>query len=334
MNASGRKLPIMKRFTVSIPLPCHENWDNMTPQEKGRFCAACQKTVVDFTNMSDRQIAGFFKKTNNVCGRFDSTQLQREMVTPPKRLPWIRHFFQLMLPAFLLSQKASAQHDVKGKVAVCVRPVQGDTIVLPLTKPAERKMLKGQVISETGEPIAGAVVRLSETDIATQADNEGFFNLSYGQIKQLTIVTSSVGYESKTVTVNLKDTALAQIALRPGATLGLVAVSYMTKKKKKPAVPWLQPKRAETVFSKFAVFPNPATSNSRITIEAKKIEDGSYQLTVVNGPGATVQVNEVVFSKDIKRVAIDLKELAAGQYFIQLTNRKSGKVYVEAILIN
>ena len=52
-----------KKIQLTIDEPCHENWDGMTPVEKGKFCGACQKQVVDFSNMSDRQVAEFFKKT-------------------------------------------------------------------------------------------------------------------------------------------------------------------------------------------------------------------------------------------------------------------------------
>ena len=61
-----------KKFQLQIPEPCRESWDKMTPVEQGRFCDSCQKTVVDFTAMSDMQLAAFFKKpsTGSVCGRF------------------------------------------------------------------------------------------------------------------------------------------------------------------------------------------------------------------------------------------------------------------------
>jgi CarboxypepD_reg-like domain/Secretion system C-terminal sorting domain len=103
-----------KKLQLQVPVPCHENWEKMTNAEKGRFCSSCQKTVIDFSNMSDREIALFFKKpwTGSVCGRFMEDQLNREMEIPRKRIPWVNYFFQFLLPGFLLSMKATAQGKV------------------------------------------------------------------------------------------------------------------------------------------------------------------------------------------------------------------------------
>ena len=91
----------MKKLNLSIPTPCHENWDQMSQAEKGKFCGACQKTVVDFTTMSDRQLVDFFKKPKeNVCGRFNDDQLDREILMPRKRIPWFKYFFSIHLASF------------------------------------------------------------------------------------------------------------------------------------------------------------------------------------------------------------------------------------------
>ena len=105
-----------KKIQLHIPEPCQENWDQMTPADKGRFCGSCQKQVVDFSTMSDRQIAEFFKKpsTGSVCGRFMSDQLEREFEIPKKRIPWFRYFFTIALPAFFLTLK-SGQARAQGK---------------------------------------------------------------------------------------------------------------------------------------------------------------------------------------------------------------------------
>lgn len=97
----------MKKFNLSIPKPCHENWAQMTPAEKGRFCGSCQKTVFDFTNMSDRELAAFFKKpAGSVCGRFHQDQLNREIAVPKKRIPFLRYFFHIAWPALILMLKS------------------------------------------------------------------------------------------------------------------------------------------------------------------------------------------------------------------------------------
>jgi hypothetical protein len=62
---------------ISIKNPCHENWNEMTPNEQGAFCNKCVKTVIDFSTKSLEEIELYFKnKSNkNVCGRFETSQL-------------------------------------------------------------------------------------------------------------------------------------------------------------------------------------------------------------------------------------------------------------------
>lgn len=64
---------------IVIDNPCHENWDAMTPNEKGAFCSACQKTVIDFSKKTIDEIKNFFvelPQTEKVCGRFEVEQLE------------------------------------------------------------------------------------------------------------------------------------------------------------------------------------------------------------------------------------------------------------------
>ena len=64
---------------IVIDNPCHENWDAMSPNEKGAFCLSCQKTVIDFSVKTVDEIKNFFVKlpeTEAVCGRFKEEQLE------------------------------------------------------------------------------------------------------------------------------------------------------------------------------------------------------------------------------------------------------------------
>jgi hypothetical protein len=62
---------------ISIPTPCNENWNDMTPEQQGAFCKVCSKVVVDFSAMSDEEVISYFerKKEEKTCGRFRASQL-------------------------------------------------------------------------------------------------------------------------------------------------------------------------------------------------------------------------------------------------------------------
>lgn len=76
-----------KQFALTVPTPCHEDWNNFTPTQKGKFCGACQKEVIDFTVWTDDEIKQFFKRSSQAtCGRFKQNQLKtyQETVTTTK----------------------------------------------------------------------------------------------------------------------------------------------------------------------------------------------------------------------------------------------------------
>ncbi len=62
---------------ISIPKPCHEDWNKMLPREQGAFCNVCSKTVIDFTSLSDEEVKNYFlvNRGQKTCGRFKNTQL-------------------------------------------------------------------------------------------------------------------------------------------------------------------------------------------------------------------------------------------------------------------
>jgi len=64
---------------VTIPKPCHENWTIMTPEEKGRFCQVCSKSVRDFTNATDMEIMADLTENPNICASFRPDQLDRNL---------------------------------------------------------------------------------------------------------------------------------------------------------------------------------------------------------------------------------------------------------------
>ena len=73
---------------IEIKKPCYENWGNMNPQDKGRFCMSCEKVVTDFTNNTPEEIYTILKQNNlaHTCGQFNT----KDVITESKidKLIW------------------------------------------------------------------------------------------------------------------------------------------------------------------------------------------------------------------------------------------------------
>lgn len=70
-----------KGLYLSVPTPCEENWRKMTHTASGRHCSSCNKTVVDFSLLSDAEIfAVITNSKGDVCGHFFDHQLHRNII--------------------------------------------------------------------------------------------------------------------------------------------------------------------------------------------------------------------------------------------------------------
>lgn len=202
----------MKPFHLNVQEPCHEDWGKMSETAGGRFCSSCTKEVVDFTGMSDAQLIQFFKQpAGSVCGRFQAGQLDRNLVlaAAPKRLPWLRYFFSVLIPAYLLSNEARGQ---------CRVPVKGETLVvqdsLPVLKPIHNIVgkvaplndlpgvhvyrLSGTVVDiSTGLPVSWATLHISGTKDTITVNEKGYFNFQKNsRAKRLWITVQAEDYRT------------------------------------------------------------------------------------------------------------------------------------------
>lgn len=77
-----------RKHKITIPEPCHENWNNMTPKDNGRYCMSCSKTIVDFASMLPDAVQHFFiqNQNQNICGRFKNSQLGTINIQIPSRI--------------------------------------------------------------------------------------------------------------------------------------------------------------------------------------------------------------------------------------------------------
>jgi hypothetical protein len=165
---------------ISIPKPCHEDWNKMTPNEKGSFCSKCAKTVIDFTKKTNEEIRDFLTEQSGkkICGRFMNDQLDKSL-TPvdlfiplnliPKNLSFNKIFAFALFISFgtTLFSCSTQKGEVVGKIAPVI-----DTIITASLPPEEIKILGDTVYSETKitKESKGEVKNCSETkgDVAIE----------------------------------------------------------------------------------------------------------------------------------------------------------------------
>jgi len=96
-----------KVFRIDIPRPCNESWADMPQAEAGRFCSSCQKTVVDFSALTNKELLHYFSNRKDIpCGRFHKEQLGTNLLdSNKKRSPPARAYAVLSAMLALYSFK-------------------------------------------------------------------------------------------------------------------------------------------------------------------------------------------------------------------------------------
>ena len=137
---------------ISIPTPCHEKWNEMSPNEQGAFCSVCSKTVIDFTSLSDEEVQNYFlnQRGQKTCGRFRNDQLKSNE-DPLQRLladsiPFWKKFLAIVVVVFG-SLLTGCNNDIKGDVMgkaenPSVKIIETTTLgePLPVEEPANKLM--------------------------------------------------------------------------------------------------------------------------------------------------------------------------------------------------
>lgn len=302
----------------------------MSAMDKGRFCASCQKAVIDFTSMSDRQLAEFFKKpVSSTCGRFQPEQLDRDIIIERKRIPWIKYFFQFTLPVFTLALKSSGMKErTTGKVKTEVvsipashSPIAGKVLSL-------REIKTDTLITETlGTPrIHLAEVPKDLTRKRTNSISLDFLDSSQTDLNKIPEIKPE-SISQKNIVMEAPLTGIA------GGLIVCVRADSPFSKFKKVADTILNKVQGISAKEKFSVYPNPVQRNSSLKLDFKKLDAGEYTISIISMSGEVVQTKELSLESRKQLTELTLKNIAAGTYFVHVFNRKTGASYSEKIIV-
>jgi hypothetical protein len=354
---------------LSIPEPCHQDWNKMTPNDQGRFCSSCSKTVVDFSTMSDAALMQYFEnlKDSNVCGRVYTDQLDRNIEPAAKPRKKIFVYWQYLL-AFLMmitkGQMAKAQGAVKSG-ELKMNKTLGDTILLPTQSVISNEIMVGgltskrargiqklmankiqqlQIVDTAGLPIPSATVMLFPSNKTFITDENGYVDMSHYPLTD-SIEVSAIGYSNSKLLV--KNIPIAKVVLMNSAvTLDPVLVqSYGTIGKMKMIAGAMSVVRTEKLnvsdtlqnikarfTPSFKLYPNPVQPGQSFTIELKQA--GSYRIRISNATGSQLlqQIVNVAVKNGTQQIPIPA-HWSGGSYLVTVIDEKGKLVGANKLLL-
>ncbi len=343
-----------KSLHLQVPVPCHENWNNMTRESQGRFCMSCQKTVVDFTAMTDYDLIQYFKNLKgNTCGRFTQDQLNTKYTLESKRrLKWFKYFVHILIPPLLISARSYAQGMVKKNVTSCVTPmVKKEKVRITMGKPAfiqPSSEISGMVTNERGEALAGASIFIKGTEEGLSTDGNGHFILSTKHDFPLMLSVSYVGYGPLELTIDekeakaplnilLKEKTMEEVVVTGyGVISGRTVVSGSVTRT--TSVTLYEDVRRKIVdslkISTTKLYPNPLRKSSLLTIEMKSKTNGNYTVLVTDIGGRQLQMEQFnVESANIQQQLRLKQTIVPGIYIVSIMDPKGKRLSSQKVTV-
>jgi hypothetical protein len=209
---------------LSIPQPCSQNWEEMSIIGKGRFCDSCNKTVIDFTQYSDQQLADFFKRSKeHMCGKFRNDQLEKPLYplqsSPNRSLPQLLVSAALVIGAINNANASEKQKDHTSIHAVWNTEKEEEKNN-PTTGGDSAQVISGKIIDLTTRlEVVGATVIVENGRIAVTTDVNGVFKLiipDHVTADTIQLTVMYMHYFNQTVKCAIRDLPMnITIELRP-----------------------------------------------------------------------------------------------------------------------
>jgi hypothetical protein len=284
---------------VGIQHACSEDWNKMTPTEKGAFCQKCAKQVYDFTNKSTHEIKFTLLelKGQEICGRMT---LNQERILNAEFEQWMEenktNFQRLFITALLIvfglalfsCEDERDQRKIADTQTALARIIEEKKAPKEETPTKTVKYVAPPEIIEIVElePIYGAVEVVNEEEI--QLDDVVITGYERGY------VTSGVMIANKSYYNYLEETTPVEETDENG-------VPYPTE-------------------FKALAFPNPAIESTTLEIQLPQKERMNINLYDTSGK-LIREVYSGKISKGTFRQFIDLNDLNSGLYLVIIQSK-------------
>lgn len=186
-------------ITISIPNPCHADWDAMRPETNGRYCKKCSFQVIDFTGMTDAEMLVTIRRLGEKrCGRFNSNQINRALREPlsvNSKTKWkavltglvaLLSFRNLIAgdnaehSALVLERSGSSaakMSDTNLKVQAVLKSDTAEKAVVIRGRVMDTYNKKSGMRNKGERPLKGVIVSTSDDQYSTTTDRQGYFSM-------------------------------------------------------------------------------------------------------------------------------------------------------------
>lgn len=335
-------------YQVRIETPCSEDWSKMTPVEKGRYCAACQKTVVDMTLMSDREIQDFFMRSEGeVCAQMHTDQQNRNLITheATKSKGW-RYLWGLLVAGLFSSQEVKAQGKATIKPAVQQNiPAKGVQVETNFFWEFTVKD------SKTLEAIPRASIQITSTGKYLSADENGMVRIELQTKDSIVLKISAIGYpemeysispsnNSQVLYLERKAQDLAPVIVlandlnRLNCRVGGLTVCYSTYRYNFIKKPTIDSLTQFFVKKPLKVYPNPVAPGSSFQLEVNIAQLGEAVIEIIDNQGRIVQRKQIVVENKNSILSVPTNSVwGKGVYWIRITHHATKKNYTTKLVL-
>ncbi len=327
-----------KYLQLQIPEPCAKKWENMTPEIGGRHCDSCSRTIVDFTNFTDAELARYYlKHEGKLCGHFRLDQMGRSITLPTPQTSWERwRTAGIVASGLLLSQGAVAQSGEQPPLPMevpigCGQPDKMENTVNPDAKP-----LTGTVTDSNGEPLIGASIMVVGMHRGTVTDIEGKFHLERTHLPtSFALEVSYMGYETQVLTIGTNQDEVHDLEMKmathtleeavvvasstsvKGMLTGILTCTISSPAAQKSPIREM-PEFPEPETPEVLLYPNPFISTFQLNWNTQKA--GRWTIRLINAAGQELLREQHQLEQGLQQLVIDTGPLSlpAAQYFIRM----------------
>lgn len=254
---------------ITIPKPCHEDWNKMTPTQKGAFCKVCSKEVKDFTKSTDQEILNTLNESeSSICGHINASQLNRNLDSTPTlfqnwKIPFAASF------GLLLSASTVSGQEMLGEMVSIQKQKKGEILQIQKTKVGKMKI-------QNYQPVDSKLVCIPPLPIVKK-----------GMIETLKVDTpimhQDLMVEGMIIKIELPDTLQKIDTTEPPKVIIKQALS--------DSVPFKEPIKQGNLLEKqsksnwqVTTYPNP--TQDWVSLEVTK--SGLYNVSIFNSSGILI----------------------------------------------